>query len=231
MSMKSIDGFKSAINKGGLQKGSHFAVEITCPFQSAPFGGDTTAFVRDVTMPGRNMMTSDIKYGTNLSEKKVNGSAYSPCTVTFMCDASLKLYKWFQNWQDRIQDPTTGRISYPDAYEGTVEVKAISTDGKDAHNQKLVKAFPENLGDITFSSGDTEFATFSVTFAYRHYEIGSGGLTLSPLINGAIQNALNTNIGINIGPLSINGVVGPGGFSGNAGLPGLGSVGLGGLSF
>ena len=227
MSIKSIEEFKSAISSGGLQKGSHFAVNITCPFQAAPFGNNTTAFIRDVTMPGRNMMTTDIKYGTNLSEKKVNGSAYSPCTVTFMCDASLRLYKWFQTWQDRIQDPITGKISYPDTYEGTVEVKAISTDGGEAHNQKLVKAFPENVGDITFSSGDTEFATFSVTFAYRHYEIGGGGFTFSPQINAAVQNLMNVNLGINLGPIAINGVVGPTGFNGGASLGGgLGGFGI-----
>jgi hypothetical protein len=98
---KTIDDLKGVMQKQGMQKASHFYVDINCPISGPPFG-DYDVYVVDVTMPGRNMMTSDIKYGTNIMEKRVNGSAYSPCSVTFMCDANMKLWKWFLGWQDFI---------------------------------------------------------------------------------------------------------------------------------
>jgi hypothetical protein len=225
MAQSNIDEFKAGVG-GGFQKGSHFAVEIFSPIGGPPLGGNTKYFVKDATMPGRNMMTSDIKYGANLSEKKVNGSAYSPCTVTFISDSNLAIYKWFLGWQDMIQDPNTGAISFPDAYEGSVTVSAYSSDegNPEVHTHKLIKAFPENVGDIQFSHGDTEFATFAVTFAYRHIEFGSNGITLPPMLNVAAQALKNINVGFNIGPLSINGSLGSGGFSGNANLGGIGGA-------
>lgn len=219
--MSSIQDFKAGVGSG-FQKGSHFAVQISCPFAGPPLGSDTKYFVRDASMPGRNLMTSDIKYGTNISEKKVNGTAYSPCTVTFISDANMAIYKWFLNWQDRIQNPQTGAISYPDTYEGNVTISAFSTENDEVHTHSLVKAFPENVGDIQFNHGDTEFAQFAVTFAYRHIEFGQNGIVLPPVINQIAQQALNLNVGLNIGPLSINGVVNSNGFSGGFNLGGIG---------
>lgn len=192
------------------QKASHYAAHVFGPVNS-PLGASTEYYIVGATMPGRNLVTSDIKYGINLPEKKVYSSAYSPCTLTFMCDGGMDLYRWFQDWQDMIQDPYTGRVEYSDNYVGTVELKTYGLSGNNTHTHKLEGAFPENLGDISFNASSDEIATFDVTFAYRHYSNRPGTFsgTGSSFGGGIVQAAFGgISLNANLGPLSINGNLG-----------------------
>jgi hypothetical protein len=205
-----IDALRA--NFRSYAKASHYAVNIFGPV-SSPLGAGTEYYIVGATMPGRNMVTSDIKYGLNLPEKKVYSSAYSPCTLTFMCDGGMGLYRWFMDWQDLMQDPLNGRVAYSNDYIGTVELKTFGLGGSRTHTHKLEGAFPENLGDIQFTADSAEIATFDVTFAYRHYTnqpgifspgggaFGGGLVSAAAAFGGA---ALSVAGNLNLGPVNLN---------------------------
>lgn len=199
-----IDNFKGAINSsGGLQKSSHFQCEIYGPSGlEIPYGNASAhCFVKDVTLPGRNMTTSEIKYAGLPTTKQVYNSIPSDCTVTFMTDGDMELWRYFQSWQRKIHDPLTGAVGYPDEYKGVVKIKTFNTVGNTTHEQALFDAFPENLGDISLSYGAEEIASFSVTFSYTRIEEdqGVGGIGLNSLVSGILSNL---NLSFSIGPFS-----------------------------
>lgn len=206
-----IDALRA--NFRSYTKASHYAVNVSGPI-APPLGPGTEYYIVGATMPGRNMITSDIKYGLNLTEKKVYSSAYSPCTLTFMCDGGMSLYRWFMDWQDKMQDPLNGRVGYSSDYVGTVDIATFGVGGSKTHTHKLVEAFPENLGDIQFTADSGEIATFDVTFAYRHYSnqpglfspggaFGSiGGIVSAAGAFGGAAAALAGNL--NLGPVNVS---------------------------
>lgn len=192
-----IDAFRA--NFKTYNKASHFACDIQGPIPS-PLGAATEYYITSANMPGRNMVTSDVKYGVNLPEKKVYSSAYSPCTITFLCDGSMSLYRWFQDWQDLMQDPLTGRVEWSDNYVGTVSVRSFDTLGLATHTHILQAAFPENLSDISYDYGSEDIARFDVTFAYRHYSNSPGTLG-ADLLDNIVTTAF--------GGLALNASIGP----------------------
>lgn len=201
-----IDNFSAAIEKGRLQKSSHFMVEIYPPAGlSVPYGnGIAHSYVRDVSIPGRNMVTSEIKYGSLPTTKQVYNSINSDCTINFMADGNMELWRFFQNWQKLIQDPNTGYLAYPDEYKGIVNIKTFDNMGKTTHEQSLEDAFPENLGDMQMSYAAEEIGTFSVTFSYTRLQQGAGapGSKLPVDLFGNLQNLLTPAITITAGPFS-----------------------------
>lgn len=186
-----IDSFRAITGAGGFQKASHFQVEIHAPNSIGMMPGANAAghmYVRECNLPGRNMMTSEIKYGTSPTTKQVYNSIPADFTVTFLADASMALFKYFRDWQDKIHDPVTGVLSYPDEYKGTVIVNALDTLGSVRYTQTMYNAFPENVGDISFSYADDQLATFQVTFSYTESTTNSQGLL----------GALTSRLGINL---------------------------------
>jgi len=163
-----IDFFR-ATTYGGFQKASHFQVEIHAPSKVGMMPGTNAAghmYVRECNIPGRNMATSEIKYGTAPTTKQVYNSIPADFTVTFICDAGMELFSYFKKWQDIIHNPVTGVLSYPDDYKGTVVVNAMDTLGSVRYTHTMYNAFPENVADISMSYSDDQFATFQVTFSY-----------------------------------------------------------------
>lgn len=201
-----IDNFSAAIQQGGLQKSSHFMVEIYPPAGLAvPYGNAIAhSYVRDVSLPGRNMVTSEIKYGSIPTTKQVYNSIPADCTINFMADGNMELFRFFQAWQKKIQDPLTGFLSYPDEYKGVVNIKTFDSLGNTTHEQKLGDAFPENLGDMQMSYGAEEIGTFSVTFSYTRVEDSPGaiGSGLPVDIAGNLLNLITPAITITAGPFS-----------------------------
>lgn len=192
-----ITEFAAKTGIAGLQYASHFRVEIFPPSGlSLPMGGNSIVhtYVRGVNLPGRNMSTSEVKYGTMPTVKQVYNAINSDCTVEFMADANMKLFKFFQDWQKKAHDPATGNLGYPDEYKGTVLIHTIGRGGGINYTHTMYKAFPENLGDVTlnYGSGD-ELANFSVTFSYVDNEQGRGGYAGVPFL-GFLSNLIRIRL-------------------------------------
>lgn len=198
-----ILSFASKLSSGGLQKSSHFQVEFYPPgaVGSVPLGnGVAHCYVKDVTLPGRNMATSEIKYGGLPTTKQVYNSIPSDCTITFMTDGNMELWRHFQDWQRLIHDPNTGAVAYPDDYKGVVKIKTFDAGGLTTHEQALFDAFPENLGDISLSYGAEEIATFSVTFSYTRIEEGQGVGGAGNVLGALFQAIALPSLSFSIGP-------------------------------
>ena len=204
-----IDKFKSSINRMGLQKSSHYMVEMYPPEGLYPPKGNinTHAYVKDVTLPGRNISTSEVKYGALPTMKQAYNSIPNDCSVTFMADGNMELWRFFQAWQNQIHDPMTGYVGYPDDYKGVVKIKTFNNLGEVTHEQALYDAFPENVGDISLSYGAEEIASFTVSFAYTRTEAGGRqtvGGAISGLLGGLGINLGGPTLAVRVGPINVS---------------------------
>ena len=203
-----IASFKAKLSSGGMQKSSHYQVEFFPPSGAGqiPYGNATAhCYVKDVSLPGRNIATSEIKYGGLPTTKQAYSSIPNDCTITFMADGNMEIWRHFQAWQRLIHDPSTGSVGYPDDYKGVVKIKTFSQTGSTSHEQALYDAFPENLSDIALSYGAEEIATFSVTFSYTRIEEGAGlgGAGGATSILGFLSNILKPpSLSFKLGPFS-----------------------------
>lgn len=193
----------------GLQKSSHYMVEMYPPEGLYPPKGNinTHAYVKDVTLPGRNISTSEVKYGALPTMKQAYNSIPNDCSVTFMADGNMDLWRFFQAWQNKIHDPMTGYVGYPDEYKGVVKIKTFNNLGEVTHEQALYDAFPENVGDISMSYGAEEIASFSVSFAYTRTEAGGTqtvGGAISGLLGGLGINLGGSTLAVRVGPINVN---------------------------
>jgi hypothetical protein len=197
-----IASFASKISSGGVQKSSHYQVEFFPPggVGQVPYGNSTAhCYVKDVSLPGRNISTSEIKYGGLPTTKQAYNSIPNDCTVTFMADGDMQLWRYFQKWQGAIHDPVSGAVGYPDEYKGIVKISTFDASGSIKHEQELEDAFPENLSDIQLSYGAEELATFSVTFSYTRL-LSARNTDVARFIDAVLGGA--GGVSFSVGPFS-----------------------------
>ena len=122
-------------------------------------------------LPGRTHTTSDQRlYGP--VRKIPYNSGFIDTTLTFMCsDRYIEEKRYFDQWQDVIQDPDNFDIAYYDDLVGNVKVEVLDELNKTMYAVDLQEAFPQNVSAISVGWGtNTDYMKFSVTFSYRKWK-------------------------------------------------------------
>ena len=122
-------------------------------------------------LPGRSHTTSDQRlYGP--VRKIPYNSGFIDTTLTFMCSNNfIQEKRYFDQWQDIIQDPENFDIAYYDDLVGNVKVEVLDELNKTMYAVDLQEAFPQNVSAISVGWGtNTDYMKFSVTFSYRKWK-------------------------------------------------------------
>ena len=132
---------------------------------------DMTLRVQSVTMPGKNITTTpnDNAYGP--SYEMANGISYAEeIEVTFILDQDHKIREWFNDWQDKIVDPSNYDLSYYDQYIGEMRIYQLDQNEQAASAVQVHEVYPKSVGPIAYSmeSGNS-FVTVTVNMAFRNW--------------------------------------------------------------
>ena len=108
--------------------------------------------------------------------------------MTFLLSQNAMIEKrFFDSWQETINDINTFDSSYYDDSVCDVQVNILSEyDNTQLYSIKLLEVWPMNVGALNFSydTKDTP-ATLTVTFAYRKWiKNESSGITTGPELTG-----------------------------------------------
>ena len=171
--MSSITDFKSKFKGGPLIPNRYEVV-----FENAPVSAQNAINSRDVSymcssleLPGRNLASAEQKiYGP--LRKIPYTSTFVDTTMTFLLSQNAMIEKrFFDSWQETINDINTFDSSYYDDSVCDVQVNILSEyDNTQLYSIKLLEVWPMNVGALNFSydTKDTP-ATLTVTFAYRKW--------------------------------------------------------------
>ena len=192
--MASIEELKNKlISKGGLAMSNQFLVEL--PPMGLTDGRTLNVLCKDVTLPGKQIMTLDRTIGL-YQEKVANGFAVEDVTMTFYLPNDYSVKKYFDTWRSRIlykepkghlsvgykkdyvEDIVIRQLKKPVArfgknisffnsnFEINVDVDVL---GKSIYSVKLIEAFPTSLSSIQLSSEQDQLVEFTVQFSYTDW--------------------------------------------------------------
>ena len=171
--MGSITDFKNKFKGGPLIPNRYEVV-----FENAPVTPQDTINSKDVSymcssleLPGRNLASAEQKvYGP--LRKIPYTSTFVDTTMTFLLSQNAMIEKrFFDSWQETINDINTFDSSYYDDSVCDVQVNILSEyDNTQLYSIKLLEVWPMNVGALNFSydTKDTP-ATLTVPFAYRKW--------------------------------------------------------------
>jgi len=187
----SINDITSAISAlGGLAKPSHFYVSITPPASliGNEYSRQASFFCDAASLPGLSYGTQNVKtpgYGT--TEKRPLSADFNDVQLSFMIDAKGSVIEFFTKWMALINNWSRigvgvanssgldyGEWSWPEEYEGTVDIHFMTPDSKDITVYTLVHAFPVQMGDVGVGwEQNDSLARLPIVMAYNTWNTKS----------------------------------------------------------
>ena len=166
-----------------MSRTNKFEVEIHGP------NGLSSRAIRctDVTMPAIKINTNQHKVlSSGPNNHYITGVEYSETVeLKFMLDNTFEDRQLMESWQSMMYDEVWN-LSYPEEYHGHVIITQLANDGLPTYKVELHKAFPESIGEMSYTAGENSIQTFTVGFKFRtwstSYENSHSGL-LSGLFN------------------------------------------------
>jgi hypothetical protein len=127
-----------------------------------------TYLVKATSLPSSNF--DDITASWQGFDFKTPGKrTYDTWNVTFNVDMNATIRKAFLAWQNIILDPTKNIHSLPSTYMRDQEVSLLGLNLQPILTYTLVKAYPSALAEVSLDYGDSNFASFDVTFTYQYF--------------------------------------------------------------
>lgn len=214
---RDLNNFLGTVSKlRGFTKPSLFYIEIKPPnFMRDRL--DTTRTIsflcESANLPGVSLQASDIRrYGYGPVERKPFAPIFVDTTLSFLCDASGVVQKYFYEWMNGIvkfdEMPYGGRgvngmapfeVNYKYQYATDILITTVDEANNDIINVRFRDAYPLFMGDIALGWGDTDsISRLPITFTYFNWKIEKINInqlqeTRSPSL---IQNLLKVGTAI-----------------------------------
>ena len=126
-------------------------------------------------LPGRSHTTNTQQIYGPIRKIPYN-SSFIDTTLTFMCSNDTMAEKrYFDQWQDDIQDPDSFDVAYYDDLTGLVSVDILNEQDATIYSVDMIEAYPLNVSSISFGWGqNNDYMKFSVTFSFRKWKKQDG---------------------------------------------------------
>jgi len=169
-----------------LSEGSSFNAELEDEFfvdkssnlqnLNALYGRQVNVMCENVVMPGVDLQTQDVKYGTDVTRNMVTGHGFEGNIVaTFYADKYLRERQYFEMWQKLAVNTITHKANYYDNYIGKMEIYQLGSDNEtfqDAPTYAIqaTEVYPEKIGTMDYSYGaNNQVQKITINFAYKQW--------------------------------------------------------------
>ena len=164
-----------------LSEGSSYNAELEDEFfvdkssnlqnLNALYGRQVNVMCENVVMPGVDLQTQDVKYGTDVTRNMVTGHGFEGNIVaTFYADKYLRERQYFEMWQKLAVNTISHKANYYDNYIGTMEIYQLDGDGEITYGIKATEVYPSTIAGIEYAYANTnQIAIQAVQFQYRQW--------------------------------------------------------------
>src|SRR6056300_415170 len=170
--MANSNDFKAKLAGGGARANQF---KVTMPFPGyAQVGGeieDLAFLCRATTIPA--MVIGNVNVPFRGRQIKIAGDrTFEDWSVTVINDTNFKLRNAFERWQNGINNMTDNEgLTNPVDYQVDAFVDHLDRNGNTIKSYTLRGAFPVSISEILLDFDEkTEIETFTVEFAYQHFE-------------------------------------------------------------
>ena len=143
---------------------------------SVLFGKQVNVMCENVVMPGVDLQTQDVKYGTDVTRNMVTGHGFEGNIVaTFYADKYLRERQYFEMWQKLAVNTISHKANYYDNYIGKMEIYQLGSDNEtfqDAPTYAIqaTEVYPEKIGTMDYSYGaNNQVQKITINFAYKQW--------------------------------------------------------------
>jgi len=177
-----IDRFVASMSKAkGFARPSQYEVKFDLPpilhNLQVQYGEQLTLHCNSISMPGHDLQSHKVQYGSAPAVDVVTSHAYSDTiNASFYLDTRLNERRIFELWQEAACDTTTHKANYYDDYVGSMEIHQLSST-----NAKLNVTWDERSSEI-LGGGRREDTSG-----------GSGDHRTSNLKDGMVQNRVKSS--------------------------------------
>ena len=124
-----------------------------------------------VTMPGVDLQTQEIQYGSEPARNHVTSHGFAGNIVaTFYADKYLRERQFFEMWQKHVVNTVSHKANYYDDYIGTMEIFQLDGQGEITYGIKATEVYPTTMAGIEYAyANSNQIATQAVNFQYRQW--------------------------------------------------------------
>ena len=138
-----------------------------------------------VTMPGVDLTTQEVQYGSEPTRNMVTGHQFAgTITATFYADKYLRERQFFELWQKLCVDTISHKANYYNNYVGKMHIyqlgsqfvgdKAAAGSAKDrdmpTYAIEAIDVYPEKIGAVQYNYGSNDQMTkISIEFSFKQW--------------------------------------------------------------
>jgi len=129
-----------------------------------------------VTMPGVDLQTQEIQYGSEPTRNHVTSHGFAGNIVaTFYADKYLRERQFFELWQKHVVGTVSHKANYYDNYVGKMHIYQLGADSEVDRDMptyaiEAVDVYPEKIAQVDYSYGATnQIQKITIEFSYKQW--------------------------------------------------------------
>mgnify|MGYP001038917496 CR=1 FL=1 len=129
-----------------------------------------------VTMPGVDLTSQEVQYGSEPVRNFVTGHQFSGnINATFYADKYLRERQFFEMWQKLAVNTISHKANYYDNYVGKMEIYQLGSDNENSRDTptyaiQAIEVYPEKIGTMDFNYNATnQVQKITIEFGYKQW--------------------------------------------------------------
>ena len=172
--------FMSSVEEmGGLSRRNRYSMSITPPKTFSVPTGKIDFLAQSVLLPSKQFATTENRiYG--FSKNIPYDVTYEPILVTFFNPNDWSTRKFWDEWIDYIQDPSSFNMRYYSKCTGTIEIAVYDEEATvlnpihARYTAVLQEAWPERMSAYALGYENSDLGNFEISLRYKQwYEKGT----------------------------------------------------------
>ena len=126
-----------------------------------------------VSMPGHDLQTQTVQYGSEPERDMVTGHGYGgQINASFYADSFLRERHFMEMWQKMAVNHTTHKAKYYDDYVGKMHIFQLASDNlqdQPSYGIEAIDCYPLTIASVEYNYGGSNIVKINVGFNYRRW--------------------------------------------------------------
>jgi len=143
---------------------------------NATFGRGVNINCDTISMPGKDLQTQEVQYGSEPTRSMVQTHGYAGLIeASFYADKYMRERQFFEAWQKMCVGEHTHKAKYYDDYIGKMHIYQLGADSEISRDMptyavEAMEVYPSTIGAVEYGYGKiNEVVKINVGFAYKYW--------------------------------------------------------------
>ena len=143
---------------------------------NSSFGRAVNINCDTISMPGKDLQTQEVQYGSEPTRSMVQTHAYAGLIeASFYADKYMRERQFFEAWQKMCVGEHTHKANYYDSYIGKMHIYQLGADSEISRDMptyavEAMEVYPFQIGTIDYAYGKTnDVVKINIEFAYKYW--------------------------------------------------------------